>query len=89
MATSGVPLRLRLNASTGTELMTYQGYGSDVKELTASSAPVELDIGSLAQQDGLLFYPFTTTLIEIRLNREPMPLDKTSRILGWFEDLEN
>jgi pimeloyl-ACP methyl ester carboxylesterase len=89
MATSGVALRLRLNASTGTELMTYQGYGSDVKELTASSAPVELDIGSLAQQDGLLFYPFTTTLIEIRLNREPMPLDKTSRILGWFEDLEN
>jgi len=35
--------------------------------------------------NGSLFHPFTTTLIEIVLNREPLPLDKVSRILTFLE----
>jgi len=79
-----VALRLRLNASTGTDIMTYQGYGSEPQQLTATSAPVELDIASAALPGGSLFFPFTTTLIEIRLNREPVPLNQLSRILQWI-----
>jgi hypothetical protein len=34
-----------------------------------------LDISSLADDTGIkFFYPFTTTLIELKLNREPLPL---------------
>jgi hypothetical protein len=31
-----------------------------------------------------LFRAFTTTLIEIVLNREPLPFNEVSRILGWL-----
>lgn len=27
------------------------------------------------------FYPYTTTLVEVRLNREPMPLSGVNRVL--------
>jgi hypothetical protein len=37
--------------------------------------------------DGTSFFtPFTTTLVEIRMNREPMPLTGRNRVL-WFNDL--
>jgi hypothetical protein len=75
-------LRIRINASTGTDLMAYQGYGSDAKQLGPNTAPVELDIETAGA--GTLFYPFTTTLIEIILNREPLPLDGESRILYFL-----
>ena len=48
--------------------MVYQAIGS---KLTASGEPVVLDIGDLGDGNGSLFYPFTTTLVEIVLNREP------------------
>ena len=36
---------------------------------------MELDITAQARNsDKKLFYPFTTTLMEVRLNREPIPL---------------
>jgi hypothetical protein len=83
----GVKLRARINASTGTELMAYQGYSSDaVQKLGAMAEPVEIDLEDLGNGNGSLFHPFTTTLIEIILNREPMPLDKVSRILTWLEE---
>ena len=34
---------------------------------------------------GKTFRPFTTTLIQIVLNREPLPLDKVSRLLAFLE----
>ncbi|MBV9301623.1 MAG: hypothetical protein JOY62_01260 [Acidobacteriaceae bacterium] len=80
-----LPLRVRIHASTGTELMAYQGYGSEQKELTATSEPVELDISNLTNGTGSLFYPFTTTLIEIVLNREPLPFNEESRILTFLK----
>jgi hypothetical protein len=79
-----IPLRVRINASTGTELMAYQGYGSEVRQLSATAEPVELDISDLGAGNGSLFFPFTTTLIEIVLNREPMPFNEQSRILQWL-----
>jgi hypothetical protein len=74
-------LRARIHASTGTELMTYQGYDDTRQELTATSAPIELDL-TLGER-GTLFFPFTTTLIEIVLTREPLPFNETARILTW------
>jgi hypothetical protein len=32
-----------------------------------------------------MFYPFTTTLIQIKLNREPLPMDKVSRLLTFLD----
>jgi hypothetical protein len=76
-----VPLKVRIHASTGTELMAYQGYGDNEQELTAESAPVELDLGAVNKPGSSLFHPFTTTLIEIILKREPLPFNEVSRIL--------
>jgi hypothetical protein len=63
--------------------MTYQRYGSTIQvNMQADSQPVELDLTGLGK-DGKdsLFHPFTTTMVEIVLNREPMPLNAVSRIL--------
>jgi hypothetical protein len=74
-------LRARIHASTGTELMAYQGYNEEKQQLTADSAPIELDLN--LGSNGTLFFPFTTTLIEVILNREPLPLNKEARILTF------
>ena len=83
----GLKLRARIHASTGTELVAYQGYNETKQELTADSEPIELDLD--LGEHGSLFYPFTTTLIEIVLNREPLPFDKVARILMWITPPEN
>lgn len=65
----------RVIASSGTELVGYRGYGS-AKAAASDFGPVDLN---LSAYDGgnptnpKLFYPFTTTLLEIILNREPIP----------------
>lgn len=74
-------LRARIHASTGTELMAYQGYNETKQDLTADSKPIELDLN--LGEHGSLFFPFTTTLIEIVLNREPRPFKGIARILTW------
>lgn len=76
-------LRARIHASTGTDLVAYQGFDNTRQVLTASSAPIELDLDLGA--DDTLFHPFTTTLIEIVLNREPLPFDDVARILTWVK----
>ncbi len=78
-----VPLRARIHASTGTELLAYQGYGSEARQLTASSEPVEIDVTELGREAGSLFYPFTTTLLEIILNREPLPFNRECRLFQF------
>jgi hypothetical protein len=71
----GKTLIARIIAKTGTNLVGYQGYGTNMVEgATPNFGPVDLDISAF---DGRtpgksLFFPFTTTLIEIILNREPM-----------------
>jgi hypothetical protein len=79
------PLQIRVTASTGTALMAYQGYGSDDagKTMTATAGPVAINVNGIG--DASLFYPFTTTLVEIVVNREPHPLDKISDIFKFLE----
>jgi len=73
----GKRLIARIIAKSGTQLVGYQGYGSNVAEgATPDFGPVDLDISDFdGSKPGSfsLFFPFTTTLIEIVLNREPMP----------------
>ncbi len=66
------PLWLRLTASSGTDLIAYQGYGQGATILTEVS-PVVLDISDHADGPDSLFAPFTTTLVEIKIHREPLP----------------
>jgi hypothetical protein len=80
-------LKARIHASTGTELMAYQGYDEVKRVLTATSAPIDLDLN--LGEGGTLFFPFTTTLIEIVLTREPLPFNDVARILQWVPQTEN
>ena len=84
-----VPMQIRIKASTGTEIMTYQGYGTDQTEMAmrADSDPVVFDIsGGLGGGSAALFHPFTTTLVEIVLNRVPYPFGKYSDIFQWLKE---
>jgi hypothetical protein len=86
-----VPLRIRIQASTGTELMAYQGYGSDdvKQDMGATAQPVEIDLGPLGDANESLFHPFTTTMVEIVLNRLPTPLNDVSRIFTFLANAGN
>jgi hypothetical protein len=76
-------------ASSGSQLVGYQGYGSGVSDGPGDPADdgkwtAELDISSLADDKGVqFFHPFTTTLVEVRLNREPLPLSGVNQVC-WF-----
>lgn len=84
----GSQLIARVIASTGTDLVGYQGYGTGPAGTASPTiGPVDIDI---TEFDGhtagkpTLFYPFTTTLIEIRLNRRPIPLQGPLEIFKWI-----
>lgn len=81
---AGKKLGVRIVASTGTDLVGYQGYGSNYKTgIAPTIGPVDLDISAYqAESPGspTLFCPFTTTLVEIILNREPMPIPGTQKL---------
>jgi hypothetical protein len=84
-------LHLRLMASSGTQLVSYHGAGSE--RISSGGAAMNPDgkwdakinlTGALGKDNGFsLFYPFTTTLIEICLNREPMPMVGRNKVY-WF-----
>lgn len=86
-------LELRLAARSGTELVAYHGAGSEVFTRGGElKEPVEddpawdarLDMTSLLHDDEVkFFFPFTTTLVQIRLNREPMPPIGVSKVLRF------
>jgi len=80
-------LYIRLNASTGTPLLQYQPYDASGNTIPVDSqnGDVLLDITHLTSDQGRLFYPFTTTLIEIRMNRETAPLDAVSKLLYFLD----
>lgn len=81
-------LRVRLIASSGTARVGYAGVGTEKIKLDGAvydrtgkwDAQFELP----EKIDGLtFFYPFTTTMVEIRINREPLPLVGVNDVL-WF-----
>jgi hypothetical protein len=87
ITTTPKPMQIRFQASTGTQVITYQGYGSDGArmEMRADSDPVTIDISdALQDKDATLFHPFTTTLVEIVLNRVPYPFDEVKGIFEWL-----
>lgn len=82
-------LWIRVMASSGSQLVGYQGYGSLSSGATVGPPDeakwdAELDISALVDDAGFrFFYPFTTTLVELRLNREPLPLAGVNQVC-WF-----
>jgi hypothetical protein len=76
-------LWIRVMASSGSRLVGYQGYGGSETD-GEGDWDAELDISSLADDAGVkFFFPFTTTLVELRLNREPLPLTGKNEVC-WF-----
>jgi hypothetical protein len=73
-------LWMRLSASSGTELIAYQGYTPGSTTITEES-PVILDVSHLDGGKESLFWPFTTTLVEIKLNREPLPFQGQTKLM--------
>jgi pimeloyl-ACP methyl ester carboxylesterase len=81
-------LWVRVMASSGSQLVGYQGFGSEKSANDSGSDDgkwdAALDISSLVDDKGIkFFYPFTTTLIELKLNREPLPLTGKNEVC-WF-----
>ena len=83
-------LKLRIIATSGTQLVAYHGHGSEriTPDGTAMNgdgvwdAEVDLTAG-LKGEEFRLFYPFTTTFVEVCLNREPMPMVGENKVF-WF-----
>jgi hypothetical protein len=94
-------LWLRVIVSSGSKLVAYQGYGTSagarpqVLEVGGESSDdegsteLEIDLTEhLPQGPGTDFFvPFTTTLVEIRFNREPFPFEGATKLLRWLPDL--
>jgi hypothetical protein len=81
-------LAVRIIASSGTELVGYYGFNSR-PDLVVSEhdedkwdAFIQFD-ARVGSREVRFVYPYTTTLVEIRLNREPMPLNGVNRVF-WF-----
>lgn len=90
----GKRMWVELIASSGTPLIEYMAYlddsdipkrlsitGNDLKN--ADNLPVKMDITDLTKGGDSLFYPYTTTLLEILVQREPMPLNGVSDVLTF------
>jgi pimeloyl-ACP methyl ester carboxylesterase len=89
-------LKIRVHASTGTALVGYQGYkdlnpdeqpvesaAGQGQQMNPTAEPVVLEVKDLGNGTASLFHPFTTTLIELRLSREPIPLRQVSDVLKF------
>lgn len=73
-------LRLRMLARTNSSAIGYRGVGSD----RADGWDGALDLSALGPQAPItLFHPFTTTLIEVILDREPRPYAGRNEVF-WF-----
>lgn len=85
-------LRLHVMASSGSSLVGYHGLGSEKTTEDMSKydkggkwdAVINLS-QTLKDPNFSFFYPFTTTLIELKVNREPMPLNVLEKNeVCWF-----
>jgi hypothetical protein len=91
---SGKKMWVELIASSGSNFIEYEAYtGSedDPQRLAIAShdatqnQPVKMDITELTEGGASLFYPYTTTLLEIFVEREPMPLGGVSALFTFPE----
>lgn len=82
-------MAMRVIAESGTELVAYHGFDSShgalarPREAGKWDAVLEFD-EDLGRDDIRFFFPYTTTLMEVKLNREPMPLGGVNRVF-WFK----
>lgn len=84
-------LKIDFMASTGTSLLTYMEYLEPTSPIPdfEEQPTFTLDLSTFLESkkvnndDLTFFYPYTTTLIEIILNREPMPL-RIKNEVTWF-----
>jgi len=90
----GRKMWLEVIASSGSSLMEYIAYtgaaGESPQRLafdreSQSLSPVKLDVTALAGGTDKLLYPYTTTLLEIFVEREPVPLDTVSTIFNFLK----
>lgn len=85
-------ITLRVIASSGSQFVGYRAFASSNAAASEQAlAEVSLAEFTAAQQQTAnpvsLFYPFTTTLIELRLTREALPFDPTRvNNVCWFPD---
>ncbi len=83
---------LKVIATTGTDFVTYYGTGSEMLNVAPGTPgkrwDAQIKLTDRIDDETTLFHPFTTTLIEIVLNREPMPLDYTlpNEVARWLVD---
>jgi len=81
---------LELIASSGSSLIEYEAYTGapeDPHRLTIDhdgGSPVKLDITQLATGADKLLFPYTTTLLEIFVEREPLPLGQVSQLFQFL-----
>jgi hypothetical protein len=83
---------MELIASSGSELIEYEAYtgsANDPQRLAIDShnpeanEPVKMDITELTAGGASLLYPYTTTLLEVFVEREPMPLGTVSNLFTF------
>jgi hypothetical protein len=80
---------IELIASSGSDLVQYEastGSADAPQSLTVDNSggsPVKFDISALAQGASSLLYPYNTTLLEVFVEREPIPLGKVSTIFTF------
>ncbi len=97
VGTDGHPKKvwMELIASSGTSYLEYEAYNNLKSQDANASATrlttvlgatnaVKLDVTDLGS-DAKLFYPYTTTLIEIVLEREPTPLADVSSLFAFWQ----
>lgn len=94
LANTGKKMWLELIASSGSELIEYEAYTDDSGKPhrlaidshdPGESERVKMDITPLTAGGDSLFYPYTTTLLELFVEREPMPLGGVSKLLNFLE----
>ncbi|HEY3706399.1 MAG TPA: hypothetical protein VGL22_15155 [Terracidiphilus sp.] len=92
LESTGKRMWVELIASSGSELIEYMAYADDSgnpQRLAITShdptagQPVRMDITDLTKGGDSLFYAYTTTLMEIFVEREPMPLKGVSAVLTF------
>ena len=81
---------IELIASSGSSFLEYEAYTVDdagSQSLTINhlgGTPAKLDITALAGGTNSLLYPYTSTLLEIVVERAPLPLDDVSSLFGFL-----
>jgi len=81
---------LEMIASSGSDMIEYEAYTGqpdDPQALTVDHTrqkPVKLDLTPLAQGNETLLYPYTTTLLEVFVEREPIPLREVSKLFNFL-----